>query len=55
MVVDVECGTCLLTLFPVPSAPFVEFTKALKDVEVGEKESARFECEVSRESAKVQR
>lgn len=35
------------------SAPFVEFTKPLHDVEVKEKESAKFECEVSRESAKV--
>lgn len=35
------------------SAPHVEFTKPLHDVEVKEKESARFECEVSRESAKV--
>jgi len=31
----------------------VEFVKPLQDVEVKEKESARFECEVSRESAKV--
>lgn len=35
------------------SAPHVEFTKPLHDVEVKEKESARFECEVSRENAKV--
>lgn len=35
------------------SAPFVEFTKPLHDVEIKEKESAKFECEVSRESAKV--
>ncbi len=35
------------------SAPHVEFTKPLHDLEVKEKESARFECEVSRESAKV--
>lgn len=35
------------------SAPFVEFTKPLHDVEVKEKESAKFECELSRESAKV--
>lgn len=35
------------------SAPHVEFTKPLHDVEVREKESARFECEVSRENAKV--
>lgn len=35
------------------SAPFVEFTKPLHDVEVKEKETAKFECEVSRESAKV--
>lgn len=34
-------------------APFVEFSKPLHDVEVKEKESAKFECEVSRESAKV--
>lgn len=31
----------------------MEFTKPLHDVEVKEKESAKFECEVSRESAKV--
>lgn len=31
----------------------MEFTKPLQDVEVNEKESAKFECEVSRESAKV--
>lgn len=37
----------------VSTAPYVEFTKPLQDVEVREKESARFECEVSRESAKV--
>ncbi|KAG7276471.1 hypothetical protein CRUP_033909, partial [Coryphaenoides rupestris] len=41
--------SCFLDVQP----PFVEFSKALHDVEVGEKESARFECEVSRESAKV--
>lgn len=35
------------------TAPHVEFTKPLTDVEVKEKESAKFECEVSRESAKV--
>lgn len=35
------------------TAPYVEFTKPLQDVEVREKESAKFECEVSRESAKV--
>lgn len=35
------------------SAPFVEFSKPLHDVEVKEKETAKFECEVSRESAKV--
>lgn len=35
------------------AAPHVEFTKPLQDVEVREKESAKFECEVSRESAKV--
>lgn len=34
-------------------APHVEFSKPLHDVEVKEKESAKFECEVSRESAKV--
>ncbi|KAJ8416941.1 hypothetical protein AAFF_G00328190 [Aldrovandia affinis] len=33
--------------------PHVEFSKPLHDVEVKEKESARFECEVSRENAKV--
>lgn len=37
----------------VSTAPHVEFTKPLKDVEVNEKESAKFECEVSRASAKV--
>lgn len=31
----------------------MEFTKPLQDVEVKEKESAKFECEVSRETAKV--
>lgn len=31
----------------------MEFSKPLQDVEVREKESAKFECEVSRESAKV--
>lgn len=41
-------------LWPFPfTAPYVEFTKPLQDVEVREKESAKFECEVSRESAKV--
>lgn len=35
------------------TAPHVEFTKPLQDMEVKEKESAKFECEVSRESAKV--
>lgn len=35
------------------SAPHIEFSKPLHDVEVKEKESAKFECEVSRESAKV--
>ena len=35
------------------TAPYVEFSKPLHDVEVKEKDSARFECEVSRESAKV--
>lgn len=37
----------------VSTAPHVEFTKPLQDVEVKEKESAKFECSVSRESAKV--
>lgn len=37
----------------LPTAPHVEFTKPLHDVEVREKESARFECEVSREDIKV--
>lgn len=37
----------------VSTAPHIEFTKPLQDVEVREKESAKFECEVSRESAKV--
>uniref|UniRef100_A0A0S7EPU5 non-specific serine/threonine protein kinase n=2 Tax=Poeciliopsis prolifica TaxID=188132 RepID=A0A0S7EPU5_9TELE len=41
--------SCFLEVTP----PYVEFTKPLQDVEVREKESARFECEVSRESAKV--
>lgn len=31
----------------------MEFSKPLHDVEVKEKESARFECEVSREDVKV--
>lgn len=35
------------------TAPYVEFTKPLQDVEVREREAAKFECEVSRESAKV--
>lgn len=35
------------------TAPHVEFTKPLHDVEVVEKESAKFECEVSRENIKV--
>lgn len=44
----------MLMLWPFPfTAPYVEFTKPLQDVEVREKESAKFECEVSRESAKV--
>lgn len=34
-------------------APHVEFTKPLHDVEVLEKETAKFECEVSKENAKV--
>ncbi|GAA6066201.1 titin isoform X1, partial [Tachysurus ichikawai] len=33
--------------------PHVEFSKPLHDVEVMEKETAKFECEVSRENAKV--
>lgn len=37
----------------VATAPHVEFTKPLQDVEVREREAAKFECEVSRESAKV--
>ncbi|XP_010793050.1 titin-like, partial [Notothenia coriiceps] len=41
--------SCFLEVMP----PHVEFVKPLQDVEVKEKESARFECEVSRESAKV--
>ncbi|KAK7938954.1 hypothetical protein WMY93_002280 [Mugilogobius chulae] len=41
--------SCFLEVLP----PHVEFTKPLHDVEVREKESAKFECEVSRESAKV--
>lgn len=40
-------------LFCVSTAPHVEFSKPLHDVEVKEKESARFECEVSREDVKV--
>lgn len=39
--------------FCMSPAPLVEFTKPLHDVEVREKESARFECEVSRENIKV--
>lgn len=35
------------------TAPHVEFSKPLHDVEVKEKESARFECEVSRDNVKV--
>lgn len=44
-----------LTSYAVHScaAPHIEFTKPLHDVEVREKESARFECEVSREDIKV--
>lgn len=49
--------TCCIDVFNalvcVATAPHVEFTKPLQDVEVGERESAKFECEVSRESAKV--
>ncbi|TDH06482.1 hypothetical protein EPR50_G00113840 [Perca flavescens] len=41
--------SCFLEVTP----PHVEFSKPLQDVEVKEKESAKFECEVSRESAKV--
>ncbi|KAK5920272.1 hypothetical protein CgunFtcFv8_024099 [Champsocephalus gunnari] len=41
--------SCFLEVMP----PHVEFVKPLQDVEAKEKESARFECEVSRESAKV--
>ncbi|KAI4798301.1 hypothetical protein KUCAC02_022144 [Chaenocephalus aceratus] len=41
--------SCFLEVMP----PHVEFVKPLQDVEVKEKETARFECEVSRESAKV--
>ena len=37
----------------VSAAPHVEFSKPLHDVEVREKETAKFECEVSREDAKV--
>lgn len=37
------------------TAARVEFSKPLHDVEVREKESARFECEVSREDAKVRK
>lgn len=44
----------VLALFFIP-APHIEFTKPLHDVEVREKESAKFECEVSRENAKVRR
>lgn len=42
-----------MTLKHVFVAPHVEFSKPLHDVEVKEKETARFECEVSRENAKV--
>lgn len=44
------CCNCVVHVF---AAPQVDFTKPLQDVEVREKESAKFECEVSRESAKV--
>lgn len=44
---------CSNSVIHLSSAPHVEFTKPLQDVEVREKESAKFECEVSRESAKV--
>lgn len=44
-----ECNS----LVCVATAPHVEFTKPLQDVEVREREAAKFECEVSRESAKV--
>ena len=40
-------------LYSVFTAPPVQFSKPLHDVEVREKESARFECEVSRENLKV--
>lgn len=45
--------TAFNSLVCVATAPHVEFTKPLQDVEVRERESAKFECEVSRESAKV--
>lgn len=57
-----NCGVTLLlmsvgtkrnSLVCVATAPHVEFSKPLQDVEVRERESAKFECEVSRESAKV--
>ncbi|MEQ2222441.1 hypothetical protein ILYODFUR_026475, partial [Ilyodon furcidens] len=41
--------SCFLSV----EAARVEFSKPLRDVEVREKETARFECEVSREDAKI--
>lgn len=43
----------LLLLTPFILAPHIEFSKPLHDVEVVEKETAKFECEVSRENVKV--
>lgn len=40
-------------LTPFILAPHIEFSKPLHDVEVVEKETAKFECEVSRENVKV--
>uniref|UniRef100_A0A3Q3B7I5 Uncharacterized protein n=1 Tax=Kryptolebias marmoratus TaxID=37003 RepID=A0A3Q3B7I5_KRYMA len=50
---DAKMYTCDAKEFK--TSCFLEFAKPLQDVEVREKESARFECEVSRESAKVRR
>lgn len=51
---QVQCAHLICAVFSrVSVAPHVEFVKPLQDVEVKEKESAKFECEVSRESAKA--
>uniref|UniRef100_A0A4W3IYJ9 Ig-like domain-containing protein n=1 Tax=Callorhinchus milii TaxID=7868 RepID=A0A4W3IYJ9_CALMI len=43
----------LTSLFLSFTAPHIEFTKPLTDLEVKEKDVAKFACEVSREDAKV--